>query len=166
MPTETYEEQRKRRIEENGRKLSELGLDRASQAISAASVKQPRPIAPRSPRKLVAAEPTRISNRSVARVDYSVDKAFAGMDGEREFKRRRREGGGRGRAAAGEHGRTMGGPASLSIQRNSVALPAAGEQAYQGERNLPEEYSAHNRSCHVCTQGVCSWRGSFSLPLK
>ena len=141
-----YESQRKDKIAANKRVMEELGLQQDKQALSSACQKPKRPpVTPRA-RQMLDLTPKRISKRAASKpkVEYSLDKLFGEIEGEYERKRRRTGGGGGG-------GR---------------ARAANGESAYQGERNLPDSYDRHNRSCHICTQGVCSWRGAFRLPLK
>lgn len=142
-----YEQKRLANIARNQQELARLNLEAEKNALRS-SVARPQHRKPQTPRRiksLAELQPSRSSGRTKGVVKvYNEDALFNNMDGSWERKRGPRRGGGR------------RGPRSGGDQAG----------AYTGDRHLPPQYAGHNSSCHICTQGIASWRGSFNLPLR
>ena len=156
----TYELQRQRNIEANNVVLQGLGL---LDSIVPRPSKQP--VAARiTKRRLDLDHPKREQPKRDARPQYTLAEAQAALAGaEREehgAKKRRKKwrqeaGGGEAGGDEQHSGGSRGGYLHTQVVEAEAKwslppLPGGGE---------------HRKSCHICTQGVASWRGDFSRPL-
>ena len=151
----TYELQRQRNIEANNVVLQGLGL---LDSIVPRPSKQP--VAARiTKRRLDLDRPKREQPKRDARPQYTLAEAQAALAGaereERGAKKRRKkwrqEAGGDEQHSGGSRGGYLHTQVVEAEAKWSLPpLPGGGE---------------HRKSCHICTQGVASWRGDFSRPL-
>jgi hypothetical protein len=153
-----YELQRQRNIAANNVVLQGLGL-----LDSIVPRPSKPPVAARSIKRRLELDrgPKRAQPKRDARPQYTLAEAQAALVGaereERGAKKRRKKW--RRETGGGEAGSDEGGSRGGYLHTQVVEAEA--------KWSLPPLAGGgeHRKSCHICTQGVASWRGDFSRPL-